>query len=53
MQGANAAALPAQFVGGSHGRWPMFYILPRAATAAFGTVTVLWVYRIGLALFDE
>jgi len=43
----------AHFVGGTHGRWPMFYLIGRATTAIFGTLTVLWIYRIGLALFDQ
>jgi 4-amino-4-deoxy-L-arabinose transferase-like glycosyltransferase len=43
----------AHFAGGTHGRWPMFYFIARGASAIFGTLTVLWVYRIGLALFDS
>jgi len=43
----------AHFAGGTHGHWPMFYLIGRGASAAFGTVTVLWVYRIGRALFGQ
>jgi len=43
----------AHFVGGTHGRWPMFYLIGRGVNAIFGTLTVLWVYRIGRALFDQ
>ena len=43
----------AHFAGGTHGRWPMFYFIARGATAIFGTLTVLWVYRVGKALFDS
>src|SRR5262245_41134693 len=43
----------AHFAGGTHGRWPMFYFIARGATAVFGTITVLWVYRVGKALFDQ
>ena len=43
----------AHFAGGTHGRWPMFYFIARGASAVFGTLTVLWVYRIGLALFNS
>jgi 4-amino-4-deoxy-L-arabinose transferase-like glycosyltransferase len=43
----------AHFVGGTHGRWPMFYLIGRGVSAILGTLTVLWVYRIGRALFDR
>mgnify|MGYP003694562777 CR=1 FL=1 len=43
----------AHFVGGTHGRWPMFYLIGRGVSAIVGTLTVLWVYRIGRALFDR
>jgi 4-amino-4-deoxy-L-arabinose transferase-like glycosyltransferase len=41
------------FVGGTHGRWPLLYFMNRAASAVFGTLTTLGVYRIGRLLFDE
>ena len=44
---------PSHFVGGTHGRWEAFYLIGRAATAVFGTLTVLWVYRIANVLFNE
>lgn len=46
-------ASPVHFVGGTHGRWQALYIIARGAAAALGTLTVLWVYRIGVALFDQ
>ena len=44
---------PAHFVGGTHGRWQALYVIGRATTAVFGTLTVLWVYRVGRLLFSE
>jgi len=44
---------PAQFAGGTHGRWQFLYVLSRGATAVFGTATVAWVYRIGALVFDR
>jgi 4-amino-4-deoxy-L-arabinose transferase-like glycosyltransferase len=43
----------AHFASGTHGRWQVLYIIGRSATALFGTLTVVWVYRIGAALFEE
>jgi 4-amino-4-deoxy-L-arabinose transferase-like glycosyltransferase len=43
----------AHFVGGTHGRWELLYVIGRVATALFGTATVLWVYRIGDAVLTQ
>jgi 4-amino-4-deoxy-L-arabinose transferase-like glycosyltransferase len=44
---------PAHFVGGTHGRWQLLYVIGRVATAIFGTATVFWVYRIGAVVFTQ
>ncbi|MGE0451579.1 MAG: ArnT family glycosyltransferase [Vicinamibacterales bacterium] len=41
------------FVGGTHGRWPMLYFLNRFASALFGTLTIVWLYRTARRLFGE
>src|SRR4029453_2971028 len=51
LAGWSTSAAP--FVGGTHGPGPMFFLIGRGVNAIFGTLTVLWVYRIGRALFDQ